>query len=207
MSETTVGIQRQLDLLRSGDRNARDHLLAFAFQRLERMTRKMLRQYDRLARWEQTDDVLQNASLRLLQALDQVEVEDPRHFFRLAALQIRRELIDLCRRYQGPQGMGANHRTQLPAASPDATAPPPLYDRADQTTDPRKMQEWSEFHAAVQELPDRERETMDLLWYHELSQDEAAEVLGLSTRQVKRLWRSAKLLLHDRLQGAVPSDV
>ena len=31
-----------------------------------------------------------------------------RDFFRLAAALIRRELIDLARRYSGPMGLGAN---------------------------------------------------------------------------------------------------
>ena len=37
----------------------------------------------------------QNATLRLCQALEKVELTDARHFLRLAAVQIRREMIDL----------------------------------------------------------------------------------------------------------------
>ena len=55
------------------------------------------------------------------------------------------------------------------------------------------MQEWGEFHELVEQLPERQREVFELLWYHELNQEEAAEVLGISSRQVKRIWRDAKL--------------
>jgi RNA polymerase sigma-70 factor (ECF subfamily) len=158
----------------------------------------MKRDFDRVGRWEQTEDVLQNASLRLYEALGQVELTDVRHFYRLAALQIRRELIDLARHYQGPLGMGANHATAR-AHHPDQSAAAPLFDRAEFSADPQQIQQWGDFHLQVERLPDREREVFELLWYHELPQDEVAELLGLSTRQVKRIWRTAKLKLHDSL--------
>jgi RNA polymerase sigma-70 factor (ECF subfamily) len=206
MSECTVAIERCIDRLRAGESEVRGELLNHAFERLQRMTQKMKRGYDRVGRWEQTDDVVQNASLRLFAALGQVEIADARHFFRLAALQIRRELLDMCRHYYGPQGHAANHHTQLRQPAADQSARPEVFDRAELTADPHKMQEWGEFHAFVQELPETEREVVDLLWYHELSQEEAAQVLGVSTRHVKRLWRSAKLLLHARMQGEVPGE-
>jgi RNA polymerase sigma-70 factor (ECF subfamily) len=64
------------------------------------------------------------------------------------------------------------------------------------------MQQWSEFHEAIERLPDNEREVFELLWYHELPQEEVANLVGLSVRQVKRIWRAAKLRLHDELRGA-----
>jgi RNA polymerase sigma-70 factor (ECF subfamily) len=204
MSETTIGIQRCVARLQEGDTAVRGELLNYAYGRLFAMTRKMKREYDRVGRWEQTDDILQNASLRLYEALHEVQIKDVRHFFRLAALQIRRELIDLCRHYHGPLGQGARHVTQRGQVASEASVQPPHYDRAEVTQDPRRMQEWAEFHSVVQDLPQREREVVDLLWYHEMTQDEAARLLGISPRHVKRLWRSAKLLLHERLQGEVP---
>ena len=55
---------------------------------------------------EQTDDVLQNAVVRLLRALEEVRPPSVRAFFGLAATQMRRELLDLARRYQGRGGPG-----------------------------------------------------------------------------------------------------
>lgn len=206
MSENTVAIEDCIERIRRGDVAIKSELIQVAYERLQRMTRKMKRDFDRVGRWEQTDDIFQNAAMRLCDALENVEIVDARHFFRLAALQIRRELIDLARHYHGPQGMGAHHQTQLRAGAGEASsAPPPAYDAAEVTSDPRRMQEWAEFHQAVDELPEREREVFELLWYHELPQDQAAELTGVSTRQIKRIWRSAKLALHDRLQGEIPS--
>jgi RNA polymerase sigma factor (sigma-70 family) len=204
MSEATVGIERCIVQLQAGDTSVRGELLNYAYDRLSRMTRKMKDQYDRVGRWEQTDDILQNASLRLYEALHRAQITDTRHFFRLAALQIRRELIDMCRHYHGPHGLGANHFTQCRPAAAEASVQPQLYDRAEVSQDPRKMQEWADFHVAVQDLPQREREIVDLLWYHQLSQEAAAKLLDISPRHVKRLWRSAKLLLYERLQGEIP---
>jgi RNA polymerase sigma-70 factor (ECF subfamily) len=78
-------IQRCIDRLRAGDHTARDELLAQASERLTRLTRKMLRDFPRVHRWEQTDDVLQNAVLRLGRALGEVQPATVAEFFRLAA--------------------------------------------------------------------------------------------------------------------------
>jgi RNA polymerase sigma-70 factor (ECF subfamily) len=64
-----------------------------------------------LKRWEQTDDVLQNATPRLCRALRETTPPTVRDFFRLAALHVRRELIDLARHHYGPQGPAARHHT------------------------------------------------------------------------------------------------
>lgn len=206
MSERTIAVESCIRRLNAGDPGVRDELIALAFDRLQRMAKKMKNDFDRLGRWEQTDDILQNASVRLLEALNHVELVDARHFYRLAALQIRRELIDLCRHYHGPLGLGANHHTQKRIVSADQSAPPPAFEMAEMSADPQKMQEWGEFHQLVEELPEKQREVFDLLWYHELSQEEAAQIVGVSTRQVKRIWRAAKLTLHEKLNGDTPEE-
>lgn len=192
-----------VDRLRAGDETARAELLNAACERLERMTRKMKRDYPALLRWEQTEDVSQNAALRLYQALAAVEVHDARHFFRLAAVQIRRELIDLARHYHGPHGIAANHFTQG-AACENRSQAAPAYDRAEVTQDPQRIAEWAEMHTQIEGLPDEDREVFDLLWYSQLEQEEAADILQISVRQVKRRWRDAKLRLHEQLGGAFP---
>ncbi|MBL8798147.1 MAG: helix-turn-helix domain-containing protein, partial [Planctomycetia bacterium] len=44
----------------------------------------------------------------------------------------------------------------------------------------------------------------DLLFYQGLSQAEAAALLNVSERTVKRRWQSARLQLHDALGGEFP---
>src|SRR5437879_3905883 len=99
---TTIHVQGCLDRLRAGDGKARDDLLKSSCERLETLTRKMLKGYQGVRRWEQTGDVYQNAMLRLWKSLDQVAPPTALGFFKLAATQIRRELIDLARHHYGP---------------------------------------------------------------------------------------------------------
>ena len=88
---TAVGIVNSaIARLRAGDEGAREELLRIASARLHRLASHILRSFPGVARWEQTDDVFQNASLRLLQSLKHVDIQDAAHFYRLAATQIRR---------------------------------------------------------------------------------------------------------------------
>jgi RNA polymerase sigma factor (sigma-70 family) len=198
----TVEVQHWIDRLKQGDASARDKLVNCACGRLLRLTRKLLREFPQVRRWEETDDVFQNASLRLYRSLEAVELADARHFFRLAALQIRRELIDLARHYQGPEGQGAHHESQTrPSTGSDQ---PAGVDGADATRDPRRLAEWTEFHSTIEQLPAEEREVFDLLWYHGLSSEEAARLLDVDPRTVRRRWRSARLHVYEKLQGELP---
>jgi RNA polymerase sigma-70 factor (ECF subfamily) len=193
-------IQRCIDRLRAGDGAARDELLAHAVGRLTRLTRKMLRDFPSVHRWEETDDVLQNAFLRLCRALNEVQPETVADFFRLAAVQIRRVLIDLARRYSGAQGLGANLASNLQAGN----APSRQSDPPDTTRDPDRLARWTAFHCEVEALPAEEREVFDLLWYHELPEAEAAVVVGVAEITIKRRWRRARMRLVQALGDNLP---
>jgi RNA polymerase sigma-70 factor (ECF subfamily) len=191
-----------IERLRAGDESARSEMLNHAADRLRRLARKMLRDYPAVSRWEETDDVVQNASLRLWRALEQVTPESARHFFNFAALEIRRELIELARSYSGPLGDGANLASVGQRDSSGSSRQP--LDGAQSTYEPVRLAAWSEFHEQVGKLPDDEREVFDLLWYQELTQTEAAALLGVSERTVKRRWQSARLRIHELLGGQLP---
>lgn len=179
----------------NGDSTANDDLLAHACERLLRLTRKMFHAYPSLRRWEQTDDVFQNSMLRLHDALAAKQVTSVRHFFNLAGLQVRRELIDLGRHHYGPQGAAKKHHTDhQPSDNQDGA----LYDQADE---PEDLTSWSEFHAEVEKLPEEEQEVVNLLYYEGLSQEESAELLGISISTVKRRWHSARLKICEALSS------
>ncbi len=197
-SDSLLAIQGWIVRLQAGDLAARDALLGAAGERLRKLAHRMLQSYPRVHRWEQTDDVLQNAMLRLYRTLKDVPPPTAADFLRLAALNIRRELLDLCKRYCGPQGMGAHHIT----IGPDQDGPPDA--PAQDSLDPGSLGVWSEFHEQVERLPEEERVVFDLLWYQGLSQAEAAQVLGVNERTIKRRWQSARLKLHDAMKGEVP---
>jgi RNA polymerase sigma factor (sigma-70 family) len=196
-SDTTQRLQRCLDRMHAGDPTARDELLRHSRDRLCVLTRRMLWRFPNVRRWEETDDILQQTLVRLDRMLDRVEVASTRDFLRLAATNIRRLLIDYARHYGGPRGLGANH------ATPDADASD---DRSPGHAAPEAeaMLGWGEFHERVSTLPEEEAEAFELLWYHELTQEEAAEVLGLSVSTVKRRWQSARVRLMDSFGGESP---
>jgi RNA polymerase sigma-70 factor (ECF subfamily) len=203
ISSKSRQIQGWIERLRAGDESARQELLACTYERLREITRKALHRYPRVRRWEQTDDVLQNVCLRLDRTLREVTPEDARAFLRLASLNIRRELLDLIKHYYGPRGQGAKHATN--AGPPDESAPPDgRLQVADVAGEPARLAAWSEFHQAVERLPNEEREAFDLLWYQGLTQAEAAEVLGVAERTVKRRWQAARLHLFEALHGELP---
>jgi hypothetical protein len=58
----------------------------------------------------------------------------------------------------------------------------------DSSGEPSNLAEWTEFHERVEALPEAEREVVGLLWYEGVSQEEAAALLGVSLRTVKRRW-------------------
>jgi RNA polymerase sigma-70 factor (ECF subfamily) len=200
--ETTLLVQQCLDRLRAGDAAAREELLATACTRLTRLARKMFHADGRLRQWEQTDDVFQGAMLRLCRALQDVTPASPREFFRLAALQIRRELIDLARHHFGPAG-AAGHRPQPPAGE-TPMRPPEALDPSESTLDPGHLAAWGEFHEQIGRLPEEEREVFELLWYQGLTHPQAAELLQVSTKTIQRRWQAACLRLHAALQGNLP---
>ena len=195
----TAVLERWLERLRKGDEAARSEVINNACQRLEALTRRMLRNYSRLRRWEQTGDVLQNAVLRLYRSLATIQPESPAQFYGLAAAQIRRELTDLARHHFGPEGAAAHHHTDG-----GERAGGPVESKADPGGEPATLAEWTDFHEKVQLLPETEREVFGLLWYEGLTQAEAAQVLGVTERTIKNRWRSAKLEL-KQLLGEGPS--
>jgi RNA polymerase sigma-70 factor (ECF subfamily) len=191
--------QSLVDAVRRGDPRAREILLAHASDRLLVLTRRMFRGRPGLQRWEQTDDVFQNAMLRLHRALGEASPESVRHFFNLAAVQIRRELIDLGRKYFGPHGIGRNHHTDHQPGDEQGGTLHTL------ESEPADFAEWTEFHERAQSLPAAEREVFDLLYYEGVSQEEAASILDCSVRTIRRRWNDAKLRLHGELTDG-PGD-
>jgi RNA polymerase sigma factor (sigma-70 family) len=186
-SPRTAQLHDWLTRMRGGDERARDELLRSIAQRFEVLARRMLRRFPQLRRWEQTDDVLQGALLGLLNALRAVRPESMRSFYALSAVMIRRQLIDLWRHYYGPRGLGAHHHSD---PTVPALAPAPQDDFPDV----------ERVHELVDQLPQDAREVFELRYYHDLSQDEVAEALGVSTRTVQRRWVAALRRLHRLLE-------
>ncbi len=193
MADSITVVQGLLERIKSGDEEARNQLFAHSQDRLLWLTRVMLRDYSRVHRWEETCDVLQNALCRLNRALSVVVPATPADYYRLAAEEIRRELIDLARHYFGPEGMGSNQVSD----SQRSDSLPPAHDPAEDTHDPAKLAQWTEFHQAVETLSAEEREVFNLRFYEGLSTAEIAALLDMTDRNVRYRYTRAADKLRD----------
>jgi RNA polymerase sigma factor (sigma-70 family) len=189
----TVELHNLVDRMRAGDRAAADDLLRMTSARLERLARKMLGAYPAARRQADTQDVLQGALIRLVRSLGAVRPDSTRSFFNLAAVQMRRELLDL--------GRAAARRPRFCDLPPDGSeAEDRPADRSDTDLD-----RWARLHTAVEELPVVEREVFSLIFYHRWKQAQIAELLGVSARQVRRLWADACNRLRAAVGGVLPA--
>jgi len=181
----TTQLQNWLSVLEKDD--VRGEIIEHTGERLRGLARKMLGGFPGVHRWEETDDVLQNALIRLHRSLAEVKPQSARQFYGLATTQIRRELLDLVRSRFGPEGIGKNHHTDGGVAAGLAT------------DEPQSIEDWTAFHEEVEKLPENEQEVFGLIWYGGLHQADAAKVLGISLATIKRRWQAARLHLHEAL--------
>ena len=185
----TIHLDQLVQRHQQEDSAAFEELLELCFQRIERLTSKMLSNYPGVARHEQTGDILSNAVIRLRRALESVRPASTRDFFCLAAEQIRRELVDRARYYQ------RRPKLSVPDLAEEAGAP---------ALDPQDIERWTSLHESIEKLPTRERETFMLVFYQGWAHAQIAELFEVSVRQVGRWWAQACLLLHDLVQGEIP---
>lgn len=193
---TTI-IQQMLIRLENGDESAREDLIKHSMERLHKLTRKMLGKNQAVRRWNETDDVFQDALIRLNRALQTERPDSVRRFISLAATQIRRELIDLWRHHYGPQGDGTHHDSDRGqdfvkvkyAQDPNDTAPNEI-----------ACEDMERFHSAVGKLSDDLREVFEKSYYLDMTQVEIAKDVGVSTKTIKRRWRDSKLELEELLK-------
>jgi RNA polymerase sigma-70 factor (ECF subfamily) len=189
----TVQLHAYVERLRAGDRAATDVFLCRVCGRLERLARGMLRGFPNVKRWADTDDVLQSALMRLLHTLRATQPENTRHFANLAAMHIRRELLDLARHFR--------NRFDLPRGA-DGEGPTDVPDPGSAGAEDLDL--WGAFHEQVDQLPAEEREVVGLTFYHGWTQAQIAELFQVDERTVRRRWRSAALKLAEALGGRLP---
>jgi RNA polymerase sigma-70 factor (ECF subfamily) len=195
---TTAAIQRYLDAL-PGDPAVepviRD-LLERAVGRLRLLCGNILhRSYPRLTRPPvnlETDELLGGVVAALLTALREVRPTTVRQFFGLASQHMRWQLNDLARRLD---------QRPIATALPDSgVAAPP------ESTDPGLTPDARQVLAAIDGLPEDEREVFDLVGIQGLTHTDAAAVVGVSTKTVQRRLNRAQLLLAERLANLRPGE-
>ena len=191
----------------AGDATARDRIIEICAERLRKLAHRMLARFPKVRRWQDTDDVFQNAALRLHRTLGRLRPEGPSDLLALAVTHIERELMDLARRHSGPQSYAANHGTNVAAATGDGAGMLIVERLASPAGDVCGMapggsesaeviDRWTCFHAAIDALPAEQREVFRLAWYLGADQRTIARVVGCSERTVKSRWRAAREAIH-----------
>ena len=198
---TTVVVERYLIELAgvSGDDSAEPvirALLSSSVRRLHLLSATLLyRNYPRLSKPPlnlQAEEMLSGVVERMMKALRKVHPRTVREFFALANQHMRWELNEFARRLdreaqavqirESRVGDAATTREDSSRISPNAA---------------RMM-------AAIEALPEEERETFSLVRVQGMSQGDAAEVLGVSMRTVQRRVARSLALLADQLRDLQP---
>ena len=194
---TTAVVQRYLDAL-AGDTPAEPIIRALldrAVRRLQLLCANFLhRSYPRLTRPPlnlQSDELLDAVVERLLKALQEVRPETVRKFFALANQHMRWELNDLARRLD-EQPAGVEMREGLVPAPPSSSS--------GLSPDACRML------AAIEGLPEDEREAFGLVRIQGMTQAEAGQILSVSVATVKRRLNRGLRLLTEQLGDLRPSD-
>jgi RNA polymerase sigma factor (sigma-70 family) len=188
---------------RRGDPAAIESLVTHCQKRIEYIASRLLRVHPEVRRWEDTADVVQKSLVRLMMALRASRPESESHLLRLAALQVRREVIDLIRHYTGPHSPVAQLETNAFKKNGEVLMRVDAAPAADADT-ATVAERWSRFHAAVANLPDEQRHVFEMTWYLGIDQATIADVEGCSTRTVKRRWQAAQASINAALGHEPP---
>lgn len=192
-----------LHRLAAGDDSARGKILEICDGRLRELSSRLLGKFARVRRWDNTDDVAQNAAMRLYRALGETVPDSARGLMGLMATQIQRELIDLARKHAGPTSYAANHGTNVRGDTENGEVflVEELEDAGDSLDEEVPLERWESFHKAVESLPEEHREVFRLVWYLGADRETAAKTLGLSVRTVGRRWQEAREMVARAVEG------
>jgi RNA polymerase sigma factor (sigma-70 family) len=189
--DPTAELQELIDRVNQGDDAARMDLIDRAFERLRQLSALILRKnFPRLKAAPtlvDTTDVAHESAYRLYHALAEIRPTTVRDFFRLAAQRIRWLLLDLAReadRAENVDRQSAESYESTPRSDPPAVLAA-LYEQ-------------------IEGLPAHEREVVDLIYFHGLSQAETANQMGVTERTVRRYWTVARLRLFEALKENLP---
>jgi RNA polymerase sigma factor (TIGR02999 family) len=190
MTETTE-ITRLLHAFRDGDRGAFDRLFEVVYEELRRRARFQLR--DSGSTSLATTGLVHEAYLKLVATSDP-DWESRRHFYRVAARAMRQIVIDRARRYRAAKRGGGSAPLDIDRVSI------PVDDAPEQLV---------ALDAALSRLESespRAARVVELTYFASLSVEEAAEVLEISPRTVKRMRQFGRAFLHRELAAGIEPD-
>ncbi len=175
---------------RAGDSKALTDLIPYFYSQLRQIASFQLRS-------ERPDHTLQTAGLvnevfLRLSSSKEVDIQDRKHFFRLAAQIMRRILVDHARQQQANKRIGAHQKVSIeePMAMAMAVVP--------QDVDILALHQALEMLAQIHP---RQAQLIELRYFAGLTEDEAAEALDVSRATLARDWKVARHWLLARLSS------
>jgi RNA polymerase sigma-70 factor, ECF subfamily len=173
--------------VRNGEPEAEARLIDLTYHELRKIAAGHMRR-ERSAHSLQTTDLVHEAYLRLA-GQSVTPWRDRAHFFQVAAHVMRQILIDHARkRHAGKRGGG------VPAISLDKAL-----DIAEAQSGDLLILE--DALARLENLDSRQCQVVEMRFFAGMSEDEIAEVLGVSARTVNREWRMARAWLYKEVYG------
>jgi RNA polymerase sigma-70 factor (ECF subfamily) len=172
--------------LRAGKKEAESKLIPLVYAELRRLAAHYLRG-ERPGHTLQPTALVHEAYLRLTKA-SEVDWQSRSHFFATAATVMRRILVDHARALRANKREGLREAISLDEAL---------------VISPAKSVELIALDDALDRLAKidiRRSKIVELRFFGGLSEQETGEVLGISTRTVKRDWRIAKAWLYNEVR-------
>ncbi len=195
MSDGT-DVTQLLNRLAAGGGIGADKLLPLVYDELRRLAATHL-QNQRPDHTLQATALVHEAYLRLVDQT-RVEWQSRAHFFAVAALAIRRILVDHARA-RDCQKRGGQHQKLSIDAAPTISAEAP---GSDLLALDEVLERFSHVH------PDKAR-VVEMRFFGGLTTAETAAVLGVTTRTVERYWEFARAWLYRALEAprsAAPAE-
>ena len=185
-------VTQLLNQLRSGKRQAEAELLRLIYGELRRLARGYMRR-ERADHTLQPTELVHQAYLRLL-ADHKRQWENRAHFYAIAANAMRQILVDYARRRNAAKRGAGRAATTLSERVASAQ---------------RDSIDIMALDQALERLAKLDREQSQIVEWHYfagMTLAEIAEVLGVSTRTVKRQWAAARTWLFRELGGGRSDD-
>ena len=185
MTPASGDVTHLLTEIRSGSPEARDKLIPLVYEHLRRLAASYMRR-ERPDHTLQATALVNEAYLRLV-SQKRISWQDRAHFFAIAARLMREILVEHARAHQTEKRGGKLEKLPL-----------------DQSLEfsPAKSRELIDLDDALESLarldPQQAR-VVELRFFGGLTEEETAEVLGISSRTVKRDWVTARAWLHGEL--------
>jgi RNA polymerase sigma factor (TIGR02999 family) len=171
-----------------GDSGSVDRLLPVVYAEMRRLAASYLRS-ERAGHTLQPTALAHEAYLRLIAQRD-VTWQNRAHFLGVAALAMRRILVDHARRRRAQRRGGGQQAISLDDSIAESAGRPVAFDDLD-----RALQ-------ALARLNERLARVVELRYIGGLTIDETAEVLGIAPITVKRDWALARAWLYRELDAS-----